>query len=241
MRAGISSLDTDPVTLRDRVLASPTMLGADLSAEVTTPTGYAVPAGGRHRYTVAALDLGIKRNVTRRLAARGVTTHVLPAWSTLDDLLAVGPDAVFFSPGPGDPATAEHPVALATQVLQRGLPLFGICFGSQVLGRALGFGTYKLGYGHRGINQPVLDRATGKVEVTTHNHGFAVDARLDSVVDTVFGIVEVSHVCLNDQVVEGLRCRDVPAFTVQYHPEAAAGPHDADYLFDRFVELIGDA
>lgn len=241
MRAGISSLDTDPVTLRDRVLASPTMLGADLSAEVTTPTGYAVPAGGRHRYTVVALDLGIKRNVTRRLAARGVTTHVLPAWSTLDDLLAVGPDAVFFSPGPGDPATAEHPVALATQVLQRGLPLFGICFGSQVLGRALGFGTYKLGYGHRGLNLPVLDRATGKVEVTTHNHGFAVDAPLDSVVNTGFGKVEVSHVCLNDQVVEGLRCKDVPAFTVQYHPEAAAGPLDADYLFDRFVELIGDA
>jgi carbamoyl-phosphate synthase small subunit len=150
----------------------------------------------------------------------------------------VSPDAVFFSPGPGDPATADHPVSLAREVMRREVPLFGICFGSQILGRALGFGTYKLGYGHRGINQPVLDRTTGKVEVTSHNHGFAVQAPLNTVIDTDFGGVEVSHVCLNDDVVEGLRARDVPAFTVQYHPEAAAGPHDADYLFDRFVELV---
>ncbi|MFD0785203.1 gamma-glutamyl-gamma-aminobutyrate hydrolase family protein, partial [Micromonospora azadirachtae] len=188
----------------------------------------------------------------------GVTTHVLPAASTIDELLATGADAVFFSPGPGDPATADGPVALAREVLSRRIPLFGICFGSQILGRALGFGTYKLGYGHRGINQPVLDRATGKVEVTSHNHGFAVgwpgrEQELsgvqlpgagpgavvpDQVIDTEFGGVEVSHVCLNDNVVEGLRAKDVPAFTVQYHPEAAAGPHDADYLFDRFAELI---
>jgi carbamoyl-phosphate synthase small subunit len=238
MRVGVSSVDTDPAALRERVLASPPMLGADLSAEVTTPSTYTVAAEGEHRYTVAALDLGIKRNVARRLAARGVTTHILPAASTMDDLLAVRPDAVFFSPGPGDPATADHPVALAAEVMRRRLPLFGICFGSQILGRALGFGTYKLGYGHRGINQPVLDRTTGKVEVTAHNHGFAVAAPLDAVTETEFGAVEVSHVCLNDRVVEGLRCREVPAFTVQYHPEAAAGPHDADYLFDRFVELI---
>jgi carbamoyl-phosphate synthase small subunit len=238
MRAGISSVDLDRATLRTRVLASPPMLGADLTDEVTTPAAYTVTAHGPHRYTVAALDLGIKRNVTRRLAARGVTTQVLPARATLDDLLATGPDAVFFSPGPGDPATADHAVGLAREVMRRGLPLFGICFGSQVLGRALGFGTYKLGYGHRGINQPVLDRATGRVEVTAHNHGFAVDAPHGAPVETPFGAVEVSHVCLNDQVVEGLRCRDVPAFTVQYHPEAAAGPHDADHLFDRFVELM---
>jgi len=238
MRAGISSVETDPEALRQRVLASPPMLGADLSAQVSTARPYTVAAEGEHRYTVAALDLGIKRNVARRLAARGVTTHVLPASSTLEDLLAVSPDAVFFSPGPGDPATADHAVELARQVMRRRMPLFGICFGSQILGRALGFGTYKLGYGHRGINQPVLDRATGRVEVTAHNHGFAVDAPLDQVVSTDFGEVEVSHVCLNDQVVEGLRCRDVPAFTVQYHPEAAAGPHDADHLFDRFVKLV---
>jgi carbamoyl-phosphate synthase small subunit len=238
MRVGVSSVDLDPGSLLDRVLASPQMIGADLSAEVSTPGRYTVAAEGEHRYTVAALDLGIKRNVSRRLAARGVTTHIFPASSTIEDLLAVSPDAVFFSPGPGDPATADAPVALAREVMRMRMPLFGICFGSQILGRALGFGTYKLGYGHRGINQPVLDRTTGKVEVTSHNHGFAVDAPLNSVIDTDFGGVEVSHVCLNDNVVEGLRGLDVPAFTVQYHPEAAAGPHDADYLFDRFVELV---
>ncbi|WFE19933.1 glutamine-hydrolyzing carbamoyl-phosphate synthase small subunit [Solwaraspora sp. WMMD937] len=238
MRVGVSTLTDDPQGLLDRVRQAPQMVGADLSAEVTTAEPYTVTAQGEHRYTVAALDLGIKRNVPRRLAQRGVTTHVLPATSTLDEILATGPDAVFFSPGPGDPATAHHAVELARQVMARRTPLFGICFGSQILGRALGFGTYKLGYGHRGINQPVLDRTTGKVEVTSHNHGFAVDAPLNTVIDTDFGGVEVSHVCLNDDVVEGLRAHEVPAFTVQYHPEAAAGPHDADYLFDRFVELI---
>jgi carbamoyl-phosphate synthase small subunit len=246
MRVGISSVDDDPAALLERVRRSPQMVGADLSAEVTTEKPYVVEAVGAHRFTVAALDLGIKRNVPRRLAARGVTTHVLPAGSGIDDLLATGADAVFFSPGPGDPATADAPVALAREVLGRRIPLFGICFGSQILGRALGFGTYKLGYGHRGINQPVLDRATGKVEVTSHNHGFAVQVPgaqagavvPDQVIDTEFGGVQVSHVCLNDNVVEGLRALDVPAFTVQYHPEAAAGPHDADYLFDRFAELI---
>ncbi|MEV4415891.1 glutamine-hydrolyzing carbamoyl-phosphate synthase small subunit [Catellatospora sp. NPDC049609] len=238
MRVGVSSVERDPQALLARVRQQPEMTGANLSAEVTTSQAYTVAAEGEHRFTVAALDLGIKRNVPRRLAARGVTTHVLPADATLDDLLSVGADAVFFSPGPGDPATADHAVMLAQAVMKRSLPLFGICFGSQILGRALGFGTYKLGYGHRGINQPVMDRTTGKVEVTSHNHGFAVDAPLEGTADTEFGRVQVSHVCLNDNVVEGLRALDVPAFTVQYHPEAAAGPHDADYLFDRFVELV---
>jgi carbamoyl-phosphate synthase small subunit len=241
MRAGVSSLDGNVAGLRERVLAAPQMLGANLCGEVSTAAAYRVDAVGPSRFTVAALDLGIKRNVARRLAARGVTTHVLPASSTMDDLLAVGPDAVFLSPGPGDPATADGAVALARQVLDRGLPLFGICFGSQILGRALGRSTYKLGYGHRGVNQPVLDRATGRVEITAHNHGFAVAAPPDHPFQTDFGTAEVSHVCLNDGVVEGLRCADVPAFTVQYHPEAAAGPHDADYLFARFVELIEGA
>ncbi|NYH46367.1 carbamoyl-phosphate synthase small subunit [Micromonospora jinlongensis] len=246
MRVGISSVDNDPQSLLTRVRQAPQMVGADLSAEVTTAQPYVVEALGEHRFTVAALDLGIKRNVPRRLASRGVTTHVLPASSSIDDLLATGADAIFLSPGPGDPATADAPVALAREALRREVPLFGICFGSQILGRALGFGTYKLGYGHRGINQPVLDRVTGKVEVTSHNHGFAVQVPgagagavvPDQVIDTDFGGVQVSHVCLNDNVVEGLRAVDVPAFTVQYHPEAAAGPHDADYLFDRFADLI---
>ncbi len=246
MRVGVSSVETDPQALLARVRQAPPMVGADLSAEVTTPKPYVVEAQGEHRFTVAALDLGIKRNVPRRLAARGVTTHVLPAHAGIDEMRATGADAIFLSPGPGDPATADGPVALARAVLASGVPLFGICFGSQILGRALGFGTYKLGYGHRGINQPVLDRATGKVEVTSHNHGFAVAfpgvepgaVVPDQVIETEFGGIEVSHVCLNDNVVEGLRARDVPAFTVQYHPEAAAGPHDADYLFDRFAELI---
>lgn len=250
MRVGVSSVDLDPQALLSRVREQPDMVGADLSAEVTTARPYVVEAEGQHRFTVAALDLGIKRNVPRRLAKRGITTHVLPAQSTMDDLLAVRPDAVFFSPGPGDPATADHPMRLAQEVMNRRVPLFGICFGSQILGRALGFGTYKLGYGHRGINQPVKDMITGKVEVTSHNHGFAVEwpSRADPLGDAEggaimgeFGRVEVSHVCLNDNVVEGLRCLDVPAFTVQYHPEAAAGPHDADYLFDRFAELIENA
>jgi carbamoyl-phosphate synthase small subunit len=233
--------DTDVSELLQRVLASPQMVGADLSNEVSTPLPYVIGPDGEHRYTVAALDLGIKHNVARRLAARGVRTHVLPASSTLDDLLGTNPDAVFLSPGPGDPATADHAVSLARDVMAWRIPLFGICFGSQILGRALGFDTYKLVYGHRGLNQPVLDRTTGKVEITTHNHGFAVDAPRDGRLATEFGAAEVSHVCLNDDVVEGLRCFDVPAFTVQYHPEAAAGTHDADYLFDRFRELIEGA
>jgi carbamoyl-phosphate synthase small subunit len=221
------------------VRAAPPMAGADLAAEVSTQDAYLVPALGERRFTVAALDLGIKTMTPRRMAERGIDVHVLPATAALDDVLAVQPDGVFFSNGPGDPATADAQVALLQQVLERRIPFFGICFGNQLLGRALGFGTYKLGYGHRGINQPVLDRRTGRVEVTAHNHGFAVDAPREGTSDTPFGRAEVSHVCLNDQVVEGLNLVDGPAFSVQYHPEAAAGPHDAGYLFDRFSSLMG--
>ncbi|GAA1028296.1 glutamine-hydrolyzing carbamoyl-phosphate synthase small subunit [Virgisporangium ochraceum] len=238
MRVGISTT-LGREDLLARVLEQPPMEGSDLVGEVTTTEPYTVAAEGGHRFTVAAIDLGIKRNTPRRLAARGVTTHVLPATATIDDISASGADAVFLSNGPGDPATADRAVALTRQVLERGIPLFGICFGNQILGRALGFGTYKLKYGHHGINSPVLDRVTGKVEVTAHNHGFAVDAPLDGRADTPYGAVEVSHVCLNDNVVEGVRCLEKKAFSVQYHPEAAAGPHDADYLFNRFVEVIG--
>jgi carbamoyl-phosphate synthase small subunit len=240
MRVGVSSIERDADALLQRVLDAPPMEGADLCGEVSTPEPYVVPAVGTKRLVVAALDLGIKSMTPHRMAQRGIEVHVLPATSTHADLMAVAPDGVFFSNGPGDPATADGPVALLREVLAAKTPFFGICFGNQLLGRALGFGTYKLKYGHRGINQPVQDRATGKVEVTAHNHGFAVDAPLDRVSDTEFGRAEVSHVCLNDDVVEGLVCRDVPAFSVQYHPEAAAGPHDAGYLFDRFVELMGE-
>jgi carbamoyl-phosphate synthase small subunit len=221
------------------VRAAPQMAGSDLAAEVSTTDSYLVPAVGERRFTVAALDLGIKTMTPRRMAERGIDVQVLPSTSSLDDVLSVQPDGVFFSNGPGDPATADAQVELLQQVLERRIPFFGICFGNQLLGRALGFGTYKLGYGHRGINQPVLDRRTGRVEVTAHNHGFAVDAPLEGSSDTPFGRAEVSHVCLNDQVVEGLNLLDGPAFSVQYHPEAAAGPHDAGYLFDRFTSLMG--
>ena len=239
MRAGVFSGDAvdSPQRMLAAVRAGPPMAGADLTADVSTAEPYLVPARGERRFTVAALDLGIKSNTPRMLAARGIDTHVLPASSTVDDVLAVRPDGVFLSNGPGDPATADKVVALTAELLLRRQPVFGICFGNQILGRALGFGTYKLRFGHRGINQPVLDRATGKVEITAHNHGFAVDAPVAGA-DTPFGRVEVSHVCLNDDVVEGLRCLDVPAFSVQYHPEAAAGPPDAAYLFDRFTDLM---
>ncbi|MDT0415706.1 glutamine-hydrolyzing carbamoyl-phosphate synthase small subunit [Streptomyces sp. DSM 41982] len=240
MRVGIfsgESLPSDAEAL-ERVRQAPEMKGADLSAEVATEQAYVVPAVGTKKFTVAAIDLGIKGMTPHRMAERGIEVHVLPATATAEDIYAVSPDGVFFSNGPGDPGTAEHPVALMREVLERRTPLFGICFGNQILGRALGFGTYKLKYGHRGINQPVQDRATGKVEVTAHNHGFAVDAPLDKVSETPYGRVEVSHVCLNDNVVEGLQLLDRPAFSVQYHPEAAAGPHDAAYLFDRFTSLM---
>ncbi|MBT3152038.1 glutamine-hydrolyzing carbamoyl-phosphate synthase small subunit [Streptomyces sp. CHD11] len=240
MRVGVFSGDavTDEASMLARVRRAPEMSGADLSAEVATTEPYVVPAVGEKRFTVAAVDLGIKGMTPHRMAERGIEVHVLPATATVEDVYAVDPDGVFFSNGPGDPSTADHAVSVMRAVLERGTPLFGICFGNQILGRALGFGTYKLKYGHRGINQPVQDRTTGKVEVTAHNHGFAVDAPLDKVSDTPYGRAEVSHVCLNDNVVEGLQLLDRPAFSVQYHPEAAAGPHDAAYLFDRFTSLM---
>ena len=238
MRVGVSSVETDATALLDRVRAAPAMEGADLTAEVTTAEPYVVPAVGERRCIVAAIDLGIKAMTPRRLAERGADVHVLPATVTADQLLAVGADGVFVSNGPGDPATADHAVGLVRAVLDAGVPLFGICFGNQVLGRALGFGTYKLKFGHRGTNQPVQDRSTGRVEISAHNHGFAVDAPLREMVTTPYGRASVSHVCLNDDVVEGLVCHDAPAFSVQYHPEAAAGPHDSAYLFDRFVGMM---
>ncbi len=246
MRAGIFSgpalfvnaaLAPDEALVQ-RVLASPPMEGSDLYGAVTTREPYVVPADGERRFCVAALDVGIKFNTPRMMAARGIEVHVLPAHTTVEQIEELAPDGFFIANGPGDPATADAPVELTRQVLQRRIPTFGICFGNQILARALGRGTYKLRYGHRGINIPVVEHATGRVSITSQNHGFAVEGEAGERFDTPFGPAEITHTCPNDGCVEGLRALDVPAFSVQYHPEAAAGPHDAADLFDRFVELM---
>lgn len=245
MRVGIFSgpaAEAPESELLARVQASPQMAGANLVDEVSITEPTLIPATGEKRFSVAAVDLGIKSMTPERLSERGIDVHVLPSTISFDEIRALGVDGVFFSNGPGDPATADDQVELLRAVLDAGMPFFGICFGNQLLGRALGFGTYKLPFGHRGINVPVMDRTTGKVEITSQNHGFAVDAPLTGETTAPhkadYGRVTVSHVCLNDDVVEGLACLDIPAFSVQFHPEAAAGPHDSSYLFDRFVDLM---
>ena len=243
MRAGIFSGEDASLPEEEQlalVTESPGMTGLNLSSEVSTDATYTVPAVGERIGSVAILDLGIKAATIRALAERGFDVHVVPESISTEDLYALNPTAVFYSNGPGDPEASEHHVAVLQEVLRRRTPFFGICFGNQLLGRALGFDTYKLPFGHRGINQPVLDRRTGRVEITAHNHGFAVSAPLGGPVETPagFGRAEVTHVGLNDQVVEGIACLDIPAFSVQYHPEAAAGPHDSGYLFDRFREMV---
>ncbi|MBO3745511.1 glutamine-hydrolyzing carbamoyl-phosphate synthase small subunit [Streptosporangiaceae bacterium NEAU-GS5] len=238
MRAGIfSGQAVAPAEeLVERVRKSPQMMGADLAGEVATAEPYVIPPIGAKLFTVAAVDLGIKGMTPHRMAERGCEVHVLPATATAAQILALRPDGVFFSNGPGDPATAD--LGALKGVLDAGVPFFGICFGNQLFGRALGLSTYKLRYGHRGVNQPVQDLRTGKVEISAHNHGFAVEAPVDGPFDTPYGPAEVSHVNLNDGCVEGLRLLERPAFSVQYHPEAAAGPHDAAYLFDEFCEVM---
>lgn len=239
MRVGIfSGFDLTREEMVVEVRKAETMNGAFLVADVSTPNPYCVPAAGERKYIVAALDLGIKAATPRALAARGVEVHVLPYNSTIEDIENLNPDGVFLSNGPGDPSAMHEVIELVREILLREIPIFGICFGHQILGRALGFETYKLIFGHRGINQPVIDKNTGKVEITSHNHGFALKAPIDGQFSTVYGRGEVTHMCLNDGVVEGLQLLDRPAFSVQYHPEAAAGPHDAAYLFDRFIALM---
>ncbi|MEX3656581.1 MAG: glutamine-hydrolyzing carbamoyl-phosphate synthase small subunit [Mycolicibacterium fortuitum] len=240
MKAGIFSGDAlAPVDeLVARVLDQPSMLGADLAGQVSTQSSYVVEPEGGHRFTVAAVDLGIKTNTPRNFARRGIRSHVLPSSATFDQIADLKPDGVFLSNGPGDPATADHIVAVTREVLSAGIPLFGICFGNQILGRALGRSTYKMVFGHRGINIPVIDHITGRVAITAQNHGFALEGEAGEKFDTPFGSAEVSHTCANDGVVEGIRLADGRAFSVQYHPEAAAGPHDAEYLFDQFVDLM---
>ncbi|WP_374946898.1 glutamine-hydrolyzing carbamoyl-phosphate synthase small subunit [Agreia sp.] len=243
MRAGIFSGDDFGLSDSEQlaiVREAEDMAGRNLSSEVSTGEQYTIDAVGERIGSVAVLDLGVKTSTLRYLAQRGFDVVVLPESVTTDDVVALKPSALFYSNGPGDPEASERHVQLLRDVLAEKIPYFGICFGNQLLGRALGFSTYKLPFGHRGINQPVLDKTTGKVEITSQNHGFAVDAPREGVVDSPagFGRVEVSHLSLNDNVVEGIRCLDIDAFSVQYHPEAAAGPHDSMYLFDRFRDMV---
>ena len=245
MRGGVFSGEAAGLAADEQlriVTEAPAMAGRNLSAEVSVDVAAVTPAQGDRIGSLAVIDLGIKQATVENLARRGFEVHVLPQSTTFEELKAIDPVAVFYSNGPGDPAASGDHVDLLRGVLDDGLPFFGICFGNQLLGRALGLGTYKLPFGHRGINQPVRDKLTGRVEITAHNHGFAVDAPIDEVFESPagFGRVEVSHVGLNDDVVEGLRALDIPAFSVQYHPEAAGGPHDANYLFDRFVDMVRD-
>lgn len=239
MKVGIfSGLELTREEMVVEVRKQTDMTGSYLCADVSTPKTYVVPAEGVKKYTVAAIDLGIKGATPRAMSQRGIEVHVKPYNVTLDEILAINPDGVFLSNGPGDPATMTETIELVRNLLLDEIPIFGICFGHQILGRALGFETYKLQFGHRGINQPVLDRRSGKVEITAHNHGFALKAPTDSGFSTVYGLGQVTHICLNDGVVEGIELLERGAFSVQYHPEAAAGPHDAAYLFDQFVEMM---
>lgn len=239
MRVGIfSGLELSREDMVIEVRKQPQMSGSYLVEDVSTDKPYVVPARGEKKFVVAALDLGIKAATPRLLSERGVEVHVLPYNTSAEEIMALQPNGVFLSNGPGDPSTMNSVVDVIREILAHEVPVFGICFGHQLLGRALGFETYKLQFGHRGINQPVIDRLTNKVEITAHNHGFALKAPTEGRFTTVFGPGEVTHICLNDGVVEGLRLLDRGAFSVQYHPEAAAGPHDAAYLFDRFIELM---
>jgi carbamoyl-phosphate synthase small subunit len=242
MKAGIFSgaALAEPDELLKRVRDQASMLGADLAGQVSTDGSYVVEPDAEPRFTVAAIDLGIKTNTPRNFARRGIRSHVLPSSATFDQVAELEPDGVFLSNGPGDPATADHIVGVTREVLGAGIPLFGICFGNQILGRALGRSTYKMVFGHRGINVPVIDHITKRVAVTAQNHGFALEGEAGERFDTPFGPAEVSHTCANDGVVEGIRLVDGRAFSVQYHPEAAAGPHDANYLFDQFVDLMSE-
>ena len=257
MRGGIFSGSVVPIgafegnesainVLKAIVVDQPRMSGANLAGEVSTTEAYVVEPTievDGEPLTVVAVDLGIKARTPAQLASRGVRVIVVPQSVTISEILAYEPDGVFFSNGPGDPEAATEEITLLREVLDHKLPFFGICFGNQLLGRALGYGTYKLEHGHRGVNQPILERATGTVQITAHNHGFAVDVPVDEPSEAPFGEgrygrVEVTHLGLNDGVVEGIAALDLPAFSVQYHPEAAAGPHDGEYEFDRFIEMM---
>jgi carbamoyl-phosphate synthase small subunit len=232
MRACLSSVDLDERSLLEKARASAPMENRELASVVTTERPYEVAAVGEERFHVVCYDFGVKRNSLNELAREGCRVTVVPASTPAAEVLAMRPDGVYLSNGPGDPASMTEVVEEIRRLVSEGVPTFGICFGHQLLGRAFGGTTYKLRFGHRGGNQPVKDLGTGRVEITSHNHGFAVEA------ESLPAEVEVTHVNLNDRCVEGMRHRTLPVISVQYHPEAAPGPHDAEHHFRRFIELM---
>jgi len=232
MRACLSTIDLDEQSLIEKARQSPPMENRELASVVTTSAPYEFPAAGKERFHVVCYDFGVKRNSLRELAQLGVRTTVVPASTSAADVLARNPDGIFLSNGPGDPASMNNEVAEIRALLKTNVPLFGICFGHQLLGRAFGGDTFKLVFGHRGGNQPVKELSHPHVEITSHNHGFAVRA------ESLPPEVEITHINLNDQCVEGMRHRTLPVISVQYHPEAAPGPHDAEHHFQRFVGLM---
>lgn len=225
-----------------QVKAQPSMEGADLAGDVSTKGIYTVEPQGEHKHTVIAYDMGIKTNTPREFAKRGVRTVVVPSTTSFDKVQELMKEysatGVFVSNGPGDPATADATVNEVKKVLEAKIPFFGICFGNQILGRALGMETYKLKFGHHGVNVPVIEHSTGRIDITAQNHGFALKGKPEEEFNTPFGPAVVTHTCLNDDVVEGVALKDGSAFSVQYHPESAAGPRDANPLFDRFIERL---
>ncbi len=235
MEGILSTIDSDPESLMEKVSKAPTLVGRDLVKGVTAKIPYEYGSPKNASFRVVAYDFGIKLNILRLLAAHGCHVTVVPADTSAEEVLSLGPDGVFLSNGPGDPAAVEYAIQAVRQILGK-LPLFGICLGHQILGLALGGRTYKLKFGHRGGNQPVMNHDNGKVEITAQNHGFAVDP--ESLSDSPFGDVEVTHINLNDMTTEGIRCKEAKAFSVQYHPESSPGPHDSRYLFENFVKLM---
>jgi len=232
MRACLSTIDTDAESVVTKARQSPPMENRELASVVTTRQPYEFPAEGSERFHVVCYDFGVKTNSLRELSRAGCRITVVPASTAASEVFAMEPDGVFLSNGPGDPASMNKEVEEVKRVAQSGVPTFGICFGHQLLGRAFGGKTFKLSFGHRGGNQPVKDFRDGHVEITSHNHGFAVQA------DSLPPEVEVTHVNLNDKCVEGMRHKTLPIISVQYHPEAAPGPHDAEHHFQRFIELM---
>ncbi|MGI8835617.1 MAG: glutamine-hydrolyzing carbamoyl-phosphate synthase small subunit [Pyrinomonadaceae bacterium] len=232
MSACLSTTDLDADSLISKARQSPSMENRELASVVTTKKPYEVTPKGDERFHVVCYDFGVKRNSLRELAARGCRITVMPASTSAAEVLALKPDGIFLSNGPGDPASMDREVEQIRNLVQTSVPTFGICFGHQLLGRAFGGKTFKLVFGHRGGNQPVQDASDGKVEITSHNHGFAVEA------DSLPPDVEVTHINLNDRCVEGMRHKTLPIISVQYHPEAAPGPHDAEHHFQRFINLM---